>query len=198
LRIRDARRVLLGVRGVSTAWPQLPVPVEREVALTDEQRIAALYRSHGPAIFSRCRRILEDAAAAEDATQETFVRVQRHLARAPDGRAALAWIYRIATNYCLNEIRNRKVRAVPYDVLPERCGEPGAVERALTDADFARRLIRHAPEKLRVVAWMHHVDGMDQTEVAEVLDISRRTIVSRLSDFEQFARRFLQRSEERR
>ncbi len=187
------------MRGVSTAWPQLPVPVEAEVALTDEQRIATLYRSHGPAILSRCRRILEDAAAAEDATQETFVRVQRHLARAPDGRAALAWIYRIATNYCLNEIRNRKVRAVPYDVLPEGVTASLApVERALADADFARRLIRHAPEKLRVVAWLHHVDGMDQAEVAEVLDISRRTIVNRLSDFEQFARRFLQRSEERR
>ncbi|MFI5376709.1 MAG: sigma factor, partial [Candidatus Rokuibacteriota bacterium] len=53
------------------------------------------------------------AASAEDATQETFVRVRRHLEKAPDAHEALLWIYRIATNYCLNELRDRKGRPEP-------------------------------------------------------------------------------------
>ena len=49
------------------------------------------------------------------------------------------------------------------------------------------------PEKLAVVAWMHHVDGMEQAEVARVLDISRRTVVTRLGEAEAAAQRFMAR-----
>jgi RNA polymerase sigma-70 factor, ECF subfamily len=59
-----------------------------------------------------------DPAAAEDAAQETFLRVYRHLARVPADREALHWIYRVATNLCLNELRDRSVRAVPTGDLP--------------------------------------------------------------------------------
>ena len=68
----------------------------------DDARLAALYRKYGPAVYSRCRRILRDESLAEDATQEVFVRVLRHIDEAPDDEAALRWVYRIATNYCLD------------------------------------------------------------------------------------------------
>src|SRR5450432_2184327 len=61
-------------------------------------RLTALYRMYGPVIYARCVRLLGDRAAAEDAMQETFVRVQRHLEKAPDAEEALRWVYRIATN----------------------------------------------------------------------------------------------------
>ena len=153
--------------------------------------LASLYRSYGPMIYSRCRRLLDDDAAAEDATQETFMRVQRHLQRAPDSREALVWIYRIATNYCLNEIRNRQLRPVPVDVLPERGTDDVDL---LGRRDLAARLIEHAPEKLRAPAYLHYVDGLDQSEVARVLGISRRTVVYRLSAFAENARKFAQKA----
>ena len=118
------------------------------------------------------------------------MRVHRHLDKA-EGRDALAWIYRIATNYCLNEIRNRKRRAEPTDELPEVVTTD--IVRALADRDLAERIVARAPEKLRVVAWLHHVDGMDQGEVARVLDISRRTVVNRLAEFAENAQKFIQR-----
>ena len=153
-----------------------------------DDRLGELYRAHGPVIYARCRRLLGDDAAAEDAAQETFMRVQRHLDKAPDARAALAWIYRIATNYCLNEIRDRKLRPEPRDRLPERAdADP---QRVLADRDLAARIIEHAPPKLRPVAWLHFVDGLDQGEVARVLGISRRTVVNRLGAFVARARRF--------
>ena len=155
-------------------------------------RLTELYRTYGPYIHARCCRLLGDRAAAEDATQETFMRVHRHLDRAPDGREALAWIYRIATNYCLNEIRDRKLRPEPADALPEPRAE--SLERVLANRELAERIVRRSPEKLRVVAWLHHVDGLDQGEVARVLDISRRTVVNRIAEFAEHARKYAQRS----
>ncbi len=119
------------------------------------------------------------------------MRVHRHLDKA-DSREALAWIYRIATNYCLNEIRNRKRRPEPQEDPPEPLGEH--LEVALAERDLAERIVTRAPEKLRVVAWLHYVDGLDQADVARVLDISRRTVLNRLAEFTDNARKFLQRS----
>jgi RNA polymerase sigma-70 factor (ECF subfamily) len=155
-----------------------------------EDRLTELYRAYGPVIYARCRRLLGDGAAAEDATQETFMRVHKHLAKA-DSREALAWIYRIATNYCLNEIRNRKHRPELHDELPEVIGAD--VAGVLADRDLAARIVERAPEKLRAVAWLHHVDGLDQGEVARVLDISRRTVVNRLAEFAENAKKFVHR-----
>ncbi len=159
-----------------------------------DERLTALYRTYGPLIYARCRRILGDASAAEDATQETFMRVYRHLDKAPDSDQALRWIYRIATNYCLNEIRRRKTIPESREVLPERAATASSVEELLADRDLVARLIARAPEKVRVVVWLHHVDGLDQGEVAETLGVSRRTVVNRLADFARGAEKLVRRS----
>jgi RNA polymerase sigma-70 factor (ECF subfamily) len=67
------------------------------------------------------------------------------------------------------------------------------IEAVLADRDLAARIVERAPEKLRVVAWLHYVDGLEQAEVARVLDISRRTVVNRLHEFSQAAHKFVQR-----
>ena len=162
--------------------------------MSDEDRLTVLFQRFGPLIFARCRRMLGDGASAEDATQETFLRVHRHLDKAPD--EALAWIYRIATNYCLNELRDRGRRAEPRDAdeLPEAPeGMDGDLESVLADRDLADRVVRRAAPKLRAVAWLHHVDGLGQDEVARVLGISRRTVVHRLGEFRRNALKFARR-----
>jgi RNA polymerase sigma-70 factor (ECF subfamily) len=151
-------------------------------------RLAQLYRQYGPAIYARCQRLLGDGAAAEDATQETFMRVQRHLDKAPDAQAGLTWIYRVATNYCLNQLRDARLRPEPVAELPDVPGR--SLEEALADRDFAVRLLSRMPEKLSAVVWLHLVDGLDQGEVARVLELSRRTVVSRLAEFHERVERF--------
>src|SRR5438477_7232527 len=107
-------------------------------------RVTHLYRKFGPAIYSRCRRLLKDDALAEDATQEVFVRVMRHIESAPDDTAALAWIYRISTNYCLNLIRDRGRQAEPVDEIPETAS--AHPEPEMLDRDLAMQLVNRAPE----------------------------------------------------
>ena len=148
-----------------------------------------VYRQYGPVIYAHCRSILDDSAGAEDATHDTFMRVQRHLASAPNTREALFWIYRIATNVCLNEIRNRKRRPAPVEALPDR-GDATALPD-LANQDLAQRLFSEAAPKIRDVAWLHFIDGLDQAEVAQALDISRGTVVNRLARFRAAARKLL-------
>ena len=64
--------------------------------------LESLYKRFGPIIYSQCCRILRDPAAADDATQEVFMRAISHLDSAPPEHAMLKWLRRICINYCLN------------------------------------------------------------------------------------------------
>ncbi len=153
-----------------------------------EDRLTVLYRTYGPIIYARCVSLLADTAAAEAATQETFMRVHRHLENAP--AEALGWIYRIATNYCLNELRDRKHRPAPTDDPPELVVD----DASFSDRDLVARIVKRSPEKLRVVAWLHYVDGLEQDEVARTLGISRRSVVNHLAEFAKNARKYAARN----
>src|SRR5687767_7015316 len=70
----------------------------------------AIYERHHPRVSNVCRRMLSDPQDAQDATQETFLRVYQALGRF-NGRYQLgAWITRIATNVCLDHLRGGKRR----------------------------------------------------------------------------------------
>ena len=157
-----------------------------------EDSLTMLYRRYGPYIYARCVRLLDDRAAAEDATQETFLRVHRHLDQRFDPDEPFRWIWRIATNYCLNEVRNRRRRPEPRDRLPDLPAS-GQLEAALADRDLVRRFIELVDTKLRVVAWAHYVDGLEHVETGRLLGISRKTVAHRLADFNQRARKIIKR-----
>lgn len=154
-------------------------------------RFDDLYARHGAAVYARCCRLLDDHVAAEDAAQEIFLRVHRHIdsapAQGPD--EALRWMLRIATNYCLNMLRDRRRRPIPIEDL---AGLAGGVcpEAGLAARDLGRRLTLRAPEHIRAVAWSYHVEGWAQHEIALELGISRRTVVNYLGAFAVLARRF--------
>ena len=165
-----------------------------EPGVLNNERVSTLYRKFGTAIYSRCRRLLKDDALAEDATQEVFVRVLRHIESAPDDATALAWIYRISTNYCLNQIRDRSRQAEPTapDEMPE-AGDNASPEVDMLDRETAMKLIRRAPEKLQEVAVLYYVDGLEQEQVATTLGISRRTVINRLQEFIERSKKFVSR-----
>jgi len=159
--------------------------------MADEGRATELYRRYGPAIYARCHRLLGNDAAAEDATQETFLRVYKALAKAPNDATAKLWIYRIATNYCLDVLR---ARSRPLPVGQEQLFPSGrSLEDLLADRDLAERIIADTPARLRAAAFLHYVDGLDQGEVALTLGVSRRTVGSWIAEFLQRARDLVKR-----
>lgn len=132
---------------------------------------------------------------AEDAAQETFIRVFRHIEKAPSEDQALGWIFRIATNYCLNELRNRKHRPLAVGDAPEvSTPDARSLHNILEDRDLVRKLIVRFPAKQRDVAWLHHIDGLGQEEVAQILGISRRSVGTYLKTFSKDARKYLDRT----
>ena len=156
---------------------------------TDDQRFAALYRALWPVVYGRCRRLLSAGPPAEDAAQEIFLKVMPHLAQLPPGEETSRWIHRVTSNYCFNYLRDQKRR---FDARVDLEREPPPFTDGVADRDLVRRVIASVPEDVGLVGWLNHVDELDQHDIAERLNISRRTVVTRLSTFNTRARRVLQ------
>ncbi|MCB1056615.1 MAG: sigma-70 family RNA polymerase sigma factor, partial [Acidobacteria bacterium] len=163
--------------------------------------------AYRPGLTGHCYRMLGSVVDAEDAVQETMVRAWRHGERF-EGRAAVkTWLYRIATNVCLDEIAARSRRVRPVEERPvgavddELSMEPrrhwlepvpdAAVLPAKADPEelaVLRQSIRlafvaalqHLPAKQRAVLLMREVLGWSAAEVAEVLEISVAAVNSAL------------------
>jgi RNA polymerase sigma-70 factor (ECF subfamily) len=154
-------------------------------------RAAELYRQYGPVVYRRCLRILKDPEAAKDATQEVFVRLVRDMEKLADRETVLPWIYRVATNHCLN-LRRNAIRRGDDAELPELELARGVSADAFPDRALAAQLLARVDEVTRSVAVGVLVDGMEHEELAGALGISRRTVARRLERFLAAARRFVE------
>jgi RNA polymerase sigma-70 factor (ECF subfamily) len=153
--------------------------------------LAELYRRYGYLLQRRCRALLRDDVAAADALQDAFV---KFIHASDDLRAAdntLAWMYRVVDRCCFDQLRRAKVRrAEPYDEHEgEALAHPAVVDLEARDA--ALRILEHLPEQEYEVAVLAYVDGVHQTEIANMLGLSRPTIWKRLNAVRERAARLL-------
>jgi RNA polymerase sigma-70 factor, ECF subfamily len=141
----------------------------------EEDELEATYRAYAPAVWRRCFAVLRNEAAARDVTQDVFIRCLRHHRHLRPGRELLAWLYRVATNLCLNELRDRKVQFRDAETAAsdtaEPSAEPDAVSRVLT-----AQLTAGLDARSRLVAYAVLVDGLTHAEAAEVAGVSERTV----------------------
>ena len=152
--------------------------------------VAELYRTWGPAIYRRCLRLLRDTEAARDATQEVFRKALSSPEKLADPDTALPFIYRIATNHCLNERRNAGRRGeTELDDLDVVSDHPDFPQRRLV-----QRVLSRFDSKTQSIAVGVLVDGMEHDEVASALGISRKTVSRKLARFLDHARKYLERS----
>jgi RNA polymerase sigma-70 factor (ECF subfamily) len=141
----------------------------------------ALLRLHYDSVRAVCHRIVVNKADAEDATQHALISIVRALPGF-DGRAKFStWVYRIATNAALDEVRRIRRRPTPTDidatfVLPV-ADATGAVE-AQMDVAQALALL---PEEYRTTLVLRHVADLDYEEIAEIQGVPVGTVRSRLA-----------------
>jgi RNA polymerase sigma-70 factor (ECF subfamily) len=158
---------------------------------------------HRRELTGYCYRMLGSPFEAEDAVQETMLRAWRSLDRF-EGRAALrSWLYRIATNVCLDLLKGRERRARPMDMGPAReplfenlrtpdvpwlQPVPDALVADPAETAVARETIRlafvaalqHLPPRQRAVLILSEVLQWRASEVAELLDTSVASVTSAL------------------
>jgi RNA polymerase sigma-70 factor (ECF subfamily) len=174
----------------------------------DNAAIEQELESHRRALTGYCYRMLGSGSEAEDAVQETMVRAWRNADRLQERAALKAWLYRIASNVCFDQLGSAQRRAQPMDLgpaspadsalgsgLPEHAWvQPIADARvvpattdpaALAESRETLRLafvaaLQHLPPRQRAVLILREVLRWTASEVAELLDTSVASVNSAL------------------
>jgi RNA polymerase sigma-70 factor (ECF subfamily) len=158
-------------------------------ARPDERAFAELVEPHRRALEIHCYRMLGSPQDAEDLVQETLLRAWSGLERFGGRSSIRTWLYRIATNACLDELERRPRRPRVVQPYPDELVEPVASEIHDPAARYARRegmelalltAIQLLPGRQRAVLVLRDVLGWSGPEVAELLGTSVAAVNSAL------------------
>ncbi|MFM8650092.1 MAG: RNA polymerase sigma factor, partial [Actinomycetota bacterium] len=158
--------------------------VESAVA-GDSRAVEEILRRHQPRLRAVCRRILNNDADADDATQNALIAVVRSLPSF-DGRSAFStWTYRIATNAALDEARRRQRRpSIGREELDTTRIVDLSSDRvfaALDERDALEKALSTVPEDFRVAVVLRDIADLDYEQIAQVLGIPIGTVRSRIA-----------------
>ena len=142
-----------------------------------------LYREHGHVVLRRARALLGAEAEARDVLQDIFVSLLQQPGQLAGVTRITAWLYRVTTHHCLNQLRNRRGRSRILGAL----APPSLAAARSEQLAEVRSLLARLPEPLAEVAVFHHVDGMTYDEIAEVLECSRRHVGYLLQQLREIA-----------
>jgi RNA polymerase sigma-70 factor (ECF subfamily) len=155
----------------------------------DERAFRPLVEPYRHALEVHCYRMLGSAQDAEDLAQETLLRAWRALERFEPRVKFQTWLYRIATNACLDELERRTRRPEPVDPFPDRPLDPTASPTYDPAARYAiregmelalMRAIQELPGRQRAVLIFRDVLGWTAPEVAVVLGSTVASVNSAL------------------
>ena len=142
--------------------------------------VEALYRRYGPMVLRRCRSILGDEDAAQDAMQDVFVLLLRKKGQLV-GQYPSSLLYRMATNRCLNVVRAAKRRRdTPDEDALGRSQAPGSLEEEVEGRDLVARLFDGERESTRRMVTLHHRDGMTLRDTAAAVGMSESGVRKRM------------------
>lgn len=152
---------------------------------TRQAAFTEIVTRHAHRLHAICLRVLGSHADAEEAVQETFVRLAR---RAGDfrGDAALStWLYRVAHNVCTDRIRHEarrpRVPVADVAVLAEPAGDDEQASDARADLGEVGRHLARLDETSRTLLLLIAVDGLSYAEAAEATGMAVGTVKSRVS-----------------
>lgn len=150
----------------------------------DNEGAAELFERYAPALLRFTDRMLSDRGAAEEVTQEVFVKVISR-AHQYDGRAGVAsWLFAIAANACRDRRRrDRRAAVVSLDVVPEPRSKAEGIEASMVSEE-RRRAVRKAlaglSEEQREALVLARYHGMPYAEIAQTLGISVGAVKTRI------------------
>lgn len=144
-----------------------------------------IYRAHSVKLFGLIRRMVGNQTDAEDLLQEVFLSAHRKLDGFRGDSALGTWLYRLATNHCLDYLRSRAAKAGQLtETIDDEPPLGDASSRAIAERTVARmdleRAIAQLPEGCRAAFLLHDVEGLEHQEVAAALGIAEGTSKSQV------------------
>jgi len=146
----------------------------------DREAFSALAASVVDHLYATAVLILRDHSLADDATQETIVRVWRDLPSLRDPDRFDAWLRRLLVNACRDEGRRQRRRRPEMTLLPSHEPAVGDSSTTLADRDALERGFRRLTPDHRTAVVLHHYIGLSLPEVAAAIGVPLGTAKSRV------------------
>lgn len=185
---RRGRRPGAG-RGLATPAADVQPVSQDEVVLVarigagDDQAFRIVVERHLDPVVGFARRLLNDAAEADDVAQETFLRLWRDAARWQPRARLAAWLYRVAYNLSIDRMRRRRA-TVDLDQLPDPPSPALDPEQRLAEAEIAGlvdQAISALPDRQRAAIVLVYQQRLGNIEAASVLGVSVDALESLLA-----------------
>lgn len=176
-----------------------------KLALKGDQRaFAELVELYQDKLFHMAYRMLNNRQEAEDIVQDTFLRVYKNLDKYDENLKFSTWIYRIATNLCIDRLRKRKPSYSldaessehegldGYSMIPSDNRTPES-EVLLTETQrIVHQAIETLPPKYKTIMMLRYIQDMSLQEIGDVLDMPVTTIKTRVHRGRDFLRKKLE------
>ena len=165
--------------------------IERAVA-GDQQAFTQLRQKYYPTIAGLIRRMMHNSDDVEDLVQETFVKAFNAIATFNHEYAFSTWLYRIASNHCIDFLRKKRLKTFSIDQPIET--HDGEMQYEISDSTWLpdtdihnkekssllNAAIQELPEKYRVVIELRHGEELDYQEIANKLGLPLGTVKAHL------------------
>jgi RNA polymerase sigma-70 factor, ECF subfamily len=170
----------------------------------DRRAFAELVDLYKDKIYHLGYRMLNQRQEAEDVVQETFLRVYTNLDRYDENQKFSTWIYRIATNLCIDRLRKRKPSYSIDAELPEGEGTDWHALLASDDASpetelilsetqqHIREAIQSLPDKYKSIVVLRYLHDLSLQEISDILEMPVTTVKTRVHRGREFLRKKLE------
>jgi RNA polymerase sigma-70 factor (ECF subfamily) len=173
----------------------------------DADAFAALFHAYKARIYSVCLRMTNNAAEAEDLTQDAFLQAFRKITHFRGDSAFSTWLHRIAVNTVLMHFRKKSLYQVSLDEpygnddsakTRRQCGTRDSALAGCVDRITLARAMKELPPGYRTIFLLHEVEGYEHQEIAEMLSCSVGNSKSQLYKAKMRIRELLTHSRENR
>ena len=166
----------------SASWTE--ADIKKLASSNARAAMEAVIQKYRDPLYFHARYIVKDHQEAYDVVQEVFIKAMREARLFDDEFKIKAWLFRVTSNLCFNQVRNRKRRGAILDSMVK----PEAFSADQMDTVFAGEqreemsaALEHLSDDHRDILVLRYYDDLSYAEIAEVLQVKLGTVMSRLS-----------------
>ena len=157
----------------------------------DEAAFEELIRQYEKKVYTLCFRMCGNSEDAEEAAQDAFLALWRGIDRFRQESSLSTWIYRLATNTCIDTLRRRKKQSGSVSLDDDTSPQPQETVEHREAQKLLQEGLSALPEEYRKVLILREIEGLSYTEIAESASIELGTVKSRISRGRSLLRNFL-------